>query len=158
MNEPETLTLSTMQTESTLRFERYLRAKKFNVTPHRLLIYGVLVEAPGHVTPDELLRRVEERDPMVGRATVYRTLRLLEEGGFVRAVGLDPRVNAYEVVDQREHHDHLVCLQCRKAVEVADRQIELAKRRIAEERGFILTGHVLYLYGICETCGPPVDR
>ncbi|MDO9558679.1 MAG: transcriptional repressor, partial [Syntrophales bacterium] len=58
----------------------------------------------------------------------------------------------YEHTYNHPHHDHLVCRDCGKTVEVADPVIEELQQRLAQSCGFELLDHEMYLYGICENC------
>jgi Fur family ferric uptake transcriptional regulator len=58
----------------------------------------------------------------------------------------------YEICTDKEHHDHLICEKCKRSVEVIDPKIESLQKRLAQKHGFELTGHRLYLFGICKNC------
>ena len=64
----------------------------------------------------------------------------------------DIGITRYEIAKPDSHHDHLVCLDCGKIVEICDPRIEKLQREMAEKYGFKLRGHVHNLYGICKDC------
>jgi len=59
--------------------------------------------------------------------------------------------SVYEL-NQGDHHDHLVCIKCRRVEEFVDPMIEQRQEVIAEEHGFKMTDHCLYIYGVCKAC------
>ncbi len=56
-------------------------------------------------------------------------------------------------VNRGKHHDHLVCVECGKVEEFFDPEIEKRQNAVAEERGFTIQDHALYIYGNCAECG-----
>jgi Fur family ferric uptake transcriptional regulator len=55
-------------------------------------------------------------------------------------------------IANKPHHDHLICSICGKIVEFENEEIERIQHQIAEENGFVLTDHLMQLYGICSDC------
>lgn len=110
-----------------------------------------------HVSAEELyemLRRSEAgRRLNISRATVYRTLALLTEGGFVEAldIGRDSGT-LYEHVLGHEHHDHMICLSCGKLIEFHDEELEHVQERAVGRHGFQASWHRLNIYGTCAAC------
>lgn len=135
------------------QFFNYLAQKKLKFTAQRALIFDVFWTAGNHVSPEELYGRVKEKDSSVGQATVYRTLKLLSESGIAREVDFGDGVARYEPYFGRSHHDHLICTECGKSVEVVDERIEKIQEELAAAHGFTLSGHSMYLFGKCGECG-----
>jgi Fur family ferric uptake transcriptional regulator len=133
-------------------FEDYISAKNLKMTPQRKLILDAFLEADDHFSVDEFYARLKTVDKSIGQATVYRTMKLLEEAGLARRLDFDPRTARYEPKDISSHHDHLVCENCGKVVEFESPQIERLQEELAEEKDFELTGHRMYLFGICPDC------
>ena len=88
----------------------------------------------------------------VSRATVYRTLTLLVEGGFLDQLDLGGETKRYEHMLGREHHDHLMCNHCGAVVEFQEPRIETLQDEVAERHGFKIASHSLRLFGICRKC------
>jgi Fur family ferric uptake transcriptional regulator len=133
-------------------FEEYIAAKNLKMTPQRKLILDAFLEAGDHFSVDEFYSRLKKLDKSIGQATVYRTMKLLEEAGLARRLDYDPRTARYEQSDLTSHHDHLVCDRCGKVVEFESPRIEELQEILAKEKGFQLTGHRMYLFGICPEC------
>ncbi len=106
------------------------------------------VEANKHLTAEELHEQLMAEGHDMSLATVYRTLTQFEHAGILERHRCQDGGAVYELTDA-EHHDHMVCLQCDKMIEFHDPVIEERKRKIAEEAGFELEDHVLYLYVHC---------
>lgn len=129
-----------------------LRDLNLKVTEQRLLILKTLNEgARKHVTAQEIFEKVSEVDSSVGFATVYRMLRKLAESHMVTEVRVGGAPARYEL-NPKNHHDHITCVQCGKICEFHNDEIELLQVKIAKQLGFILTSHVLELYGSCKDC------
>lgn len=133
-------------------FQEFLVKKGLRDTPQRWLVLDEFLKKEQHTTAEELYDIVKQRDRTFGQATVYRVLKLLCEAGLAREVDFGDGVMRYEHLYGHAHHDHLVCQGCGKTVEVVDTVIEELQQRLSAQYGFQLTGHEMYLYGLCEKC------
>lgn len=122
------------------------------MTAQRQTILDTLLEQDEHVSAEELFGAVRERDPRVGQATVYRTLKLLTDAGVADAVDFGDGIARYEPGMGRTHHDHLICTRCGATEEILDEAIEAQQKRVAERHGYSLTSHTMHLYGLCPAC------
>jgi Fur family ferric uptake transcriptional regulator len=121
-------------------------------TEQRRVIIEQLFEVTEHVTIDQLLESVRAVDPRVGYATVYRTMKLLSEGGLVHERKFGDGFTRYELADEHAHHDHLICLDCGKITEFEEPAIEELQDAIAARYGFVVRDHKHELYGACAEC------
>jgi len=144
--------------KSTARlFEAFLRSRGLRLTKQRAAILRAIFGTHRHVSAEELFELLRQNEKTKGlkisRATVYRTLALLTEGGFVQAldVGRD-QGTLYEHVLGHEHHDHMVCLVCGKIIEFSDERLEQVQEEAVRRHGFEATTHRLNVYGTCATC------
>jgi Fur family ferric uptake transcriptional regulator len=128
----------------------YLEDHNLKHTKQREAILEVFLEVEGHITGEELHRRVRRKFPQIGYTTVYRTMKLLCEAGLASERHFDDGVTRFEI--QHEHHDHLVCVRCGKIVEFECSMIESAQERIVKAHGFRLLRHRHELYGHCPSC------
>jgi Fur family ferric uptake transcriptional regulator len=117
----------------------------------RDLILETLTTLGPHVTADQLLRAVRERDDKVGAATVYRTLRILQDCDIVEERRFEGGASLFELVDDH-HHDHLICVECKSITEFDDDAVERAQEKVAVKFGFELHYHRHELYGLCAAC------
>jgi Fur family ferric uptake transcriptional regulator len=134
------------------QFRQMIRDMNLKVTEQRLLILRALHEGRAHVTAQEVFEAVVAEDSTVGFATVYRFLKKLHECHLVTEVRMGGLPSRYELTPAAQHHDHLTCTQCGKICEFENRDIELLQIQVAKKFGFVLTSHVLELYGLCENC------
>ena len=132
----------------------YMARKGLRSTAQRRLVSDVFFKEMGHFSIDEMLAMVRKQEPSVGYATVYRTLKLLTESGLANERRFDDGVTRYELAGD-QHHDHLICIECKRIVEFEDDEIEQWQERVATRHGFTLVSHKHELYGLCASCRSP---
>lgn len=130
----------------------YMSKKGLRSTDQRRLIVETFFRSDNHVSIEELLARVREKDRRVGYATVYRTLKLLTQCGVAYERRFGDGLTRYELADDVTHHDHLICLACGDIIEFEEPRIEELQERVARNNGFELRSHKHELYGICPKC------
>lgn len=130
----------------------YMDKQGLRSTEQRRVIIDAFFESPEHVTIDELLDRVRSADPRIGYATVYRTLRMLSEGGIAHERRFGDGFTRYELADDDAHHDHLICVGCGGIQEFEEPLIEQLQDRIAARYSFDVQHHKHELYGLCAEC------
>jgi len=133
-------------------FRRYLREHSLPVTTQREVVAEVIFASPGHLSADDVERRLQERGARVGKATVYRTLDLLAQSGMVSQRDFGEGFRRYERAPGRAHHEHLICVRCGKVIEFVNERLERMKALIAEEYGFRHHHHRLEIFGTCPEC------
>jgi len=129
------------------RIEKLCVEKGLRMTGQRRVIARVLSEAHDHPDAEELHRRAHAIDPHISIATVYRTVRLLEEAGILERHDFRDGRSRYEETPDI-HHDHLIDVQSGKVIEFQNDQIEELQRMVAEKLGYKLVDHRLELYGV----------
>jgi Fur family transcriptional regulator, ferric uptake regulator len=133
--------------------QAYMLKKGLRSTDQRKLIVETFFRAENHVSIEELLAQVREKDPRVGYATVYRTLKLLTECGVANERRFGDGLTRYELADDVTHHDHLICIECGDIVEFEEPRIEELQEGVARRHGYELRSHKHELYGVCPRCG-----
>lgn len=101
-----------------------------------------------HLSAEDVYKLLLQDDLDIGLATVYRVLTQFEQAGLLARQHFETGKAVFEL-NEGEHHDHLVCVQCGLVEEFFDPQIEERQKKIAAERGFELSDHALALYGNC---------
>ncbi|MCL4395738.1 MAG: transcriptional repressor, partial [Chloroflexi bacterium] len=91
------------------------------------------------------------RCPSIGLTTVYRTLGLLEELGYVQRIHLKEGCHSYALA-ARPHGHHLVCTECGRAEEFADVRLERLIKSLHFKTGYAIDVHMVELMGRCPTC------
>ena len=104
-----------------------------------------------HMSAEDIYKTLLGSDDDVGLATVYRVLTQFEAAGIVIRHRFQS-VNGTAVfeLNERAHHDHLLCIDCGRVIEFEDKLIEQQQKLIAQQNGFNITDHCLYLYGSCQ--------
>ncbi len=138
--------------EALQRFESFLRKKELRLTEARAAIVEMALARSGHYPIEDLISDLKARGIRGSKATVYRTLPLLAEAGFVRCAIVAGDAKRYETTYGREHHDHLVCSRCGKVVEFRVEELEILQREVAGRHGFRLETHHHELVGHCPEC------
>lgn len=126
-----------------------MRARGLRWTNQRKLIARVALGNHEHFSAERLLELCRRHDRGVSRATVYRTLAMLEEAGFVEGLELGQGGKLYEHVLGHPHHDHMVCTTCGAIIEFFDDELERRQEAVARKHGFKIESHSLRLYGVC---------
>lgn len=134
-------------------FKKILKESGLKYTRQREIVLNILYHSDTHFTPESLYMEIKRKEPNlnVGIATVYRTLNLLEDSQMVTSLSFSAAGKKFELAN-KPHHDHLICKNCGKIVEFENSIVERQQALIAKEHKFKLTGHLMQLYGICETC------
>ncbi len=101
-----------------------------------------------HMSAEDVYRELMSENQDIGLATVYRVLTQFEQAGLLKRSNFESGKAVFEL-EEGQHHDHLVCLQCGRVEEFYDPEIEKRQQRIARDRGFALQDHALALYGHC---------
>lgn len=134
--------------EITERFRAFLATRKLRMTREREELLAAMFEAPRHFEAEDLIRTLKSRDGRVSRATVYRTLSLLEECGLLRKSLFGRNRHFFESVVGRVHHDHIICIRTGKIIEFEDERIEALQKEICRKFGFEMVDHVHEIFGI----------
>ena len=107
-----------------------------------------------HMSAEDVYRLLIQEDSDVGLATVYRVLAQFEQAGLLTRSQFESGKAVYEL-DQGQHHDHLVCIDCGRVEEFFDAEIEERQHAIAIKRGFAIADHALSIYAHCTTAQCP---
>jgi Fur family ferric uptake transcriptional regulator len=127
-----------------------LRERGYRITPQRETILQEVLASRGHITPQDIARRVQRRMPAVNPSTVYRTLALLEDVGVVRHSHLEAGAE-YHRADEVEHV-HLTCSSCGAEDDLSLEEAESLKRLVQEHRGFLPDLTHFAISGLCGAC------
>lgn len=134
-------------------FKSLLKENSLKFTIQREVILESLYNSEEHLDPESLHHLIQKKFPnlKVGIATVYRTLALLEASNMVTSLSFGAQGKKYEL-GVKEHHDHLICMECGSITEFVDEKIEERQHLIAKELNFQMKDHSMQIYGICYKC------
>ncbi|PIT75193.1 ferric iron uptake transcriptional regulator [Limnohabitans sp. JirII-29] len=102
-----------------------------------------------HMTAEDVYRHMLAQNIDIGLATVYRVLQQFEQAGILKRSHFESERAVYEL-NEGEHHDHLVCLDCGRVEEFHDPEIEALQVKVAKKQGFEIADHALSLYAHCR--------
>ena len=126
-----------------------LKSTGLKATGPRLKILEVFQRGnQRHMTAEDVFRLLLQERSDVGLATVYRVLAQFEQAGILCRSHFEGGKAVYEL-DEGQHHDHLVCLDCGRVEEFFDPEIERRQAAVAEAKGFSISDHALSLYATC---------
>lgn len=126
-----------------------LKSTGLKATLPRLKILEIFQKgAQRHMTAEDVFRVLMEERSDVGLATVYRVLGQFEQAEILSRSHFESGKAVYEL-NEGQHHDHLVCLDCGRVEEFFDAEIEKRQSAVAKNKGFAIADHALSLYAHC---------
>jgi Fur family ferric uptake transcriptional regulator len=126
-----------------------LKSTGLKATVPRLKILEVFQRnVQRHMTAEDVFRVLLQERSDVGLATVYRVLTQFEQASILTRSNFESGKAVYEL-NEGQHHDHLVCLDCGKVEEIYDAEIEKRQNAVATAKGFSISDHALSLYANC---------
>ncbi|MEP6590344.1 MAG: Fur family transcriptional regulator [Gemmatimonadota bacterium] len=134
------------------RFRRWLRDRHLPVTRQRDAVAKALFEGDGHLSVEELQRRLREQHLRVGTATIYRSLDVLLQSGLVRAHDFGEGFKRYEATTGGTQHGHLICGRCGGVTEFSTERFERILPIVADEHSFQYQRHRVEVHGLCHGC------
>jgi Fur family ferric uptake transcriptional regulator len=129
----------------------------YRLTEPRRSLAALIADQKSHFTAAELVSAARARRLGVGRATVFRTLELLEELGTIERLDLPGGEHAY-VGCEPAHHHHVVCSGCGRTDEIDDAKLRSVVRDVARRTGYRVDEHRLELFGLCPACLAALPR
>jgi len=140
---------------------RRFRDWGYRFTLPREIILEVLARSNKHLSAEDIYLEVHKKYPNIGLTTVYRTLEILVNLGFVSKLDFGDGKARYEFLEGPKgsrHHHHLVCMSCGKVIDYTDfvdEEIELLnqiEKVLSKKYGFKITKHLIQFYGLCDKC------
>ena len=129
-----------------------LKGNGLKVTGPRLKILDLFESnADEHLSAEDVYRILLDDGIEVGVATIYRVLTQFEQAGILLRHHFETGKAVYEL-NKGEHHDHLVCVKCGDVTEFHNEEIERLQDKIAQDNGYRIVDHALYMYGVCAQC------
>ncbi len=131
----------------------HLKQSGLKLTRPRRLVAEKLVDAHKHVSADDLIDMLRRDRTPVSKATVYRTLAVLQKSGLFDGHDFGDGRKVYEPMMGRAHHDHLYCISCGSVIEFEEPRIEKLQDEVVARHKFTPVYHSHKIFGFCESCG-----
>ncbi len=141
------MTESTGMSDTDLIIER-LEMRGHRVTASRRRVLDAILAQPSHFTVDDVLRATRK----VGRATVFRTVKILTDLNLVCRVLLEDGTLHYRLSMRGGHHHHLVCRDCGRVEDFTTCDVGALVRELSRATDYEIEGHWLEVYGRCHAC------
>jgi Fur family ferric uptake transcriptional regulator len=132
------------------RFTAHLAKNGLRLTKQRGMILDYFLNADRHLSQEDIYGAL--RKSGIGRATVFRTLKMLEECGIVNHVVGTKGTPRFEVEVDRPHHDHLICVDCGRIQEIRWPELEEIQEKTCKKLGFTPKWHRHEIFGRCRDC------
>ncbi len=134
------------------QLKKVLNEKGLRYTKQREIILVEFLKTKSHISASELYKRISKKHKNIGFATVYRTLKVLMESGFVEGKSFGDGKARFEHSEKRAHHDHFICEKCGKIIEFYSPELEKIQEDIAAYYSFKIIRHDLQIFGLCNEC------
>jgi len=123
-------------------------------------ILDLLSRTSKHMSAKEIYNDLSKAYPGIGQSTIYRTLSLLVQTGFLNKIDIGDGPSRYEYrsVSKKAHHHHLICTKCGKIIDYSDsideeeKLVKEAEKNIAGKYNFQVKDHNIEFYGLCKDC------
>ena len=145
-------------------FRSHLSDRGLKYTNERRLVLQAAMRNDEHFEAEQLLLDMRQAAMRVGKATVYRTLKLLVDCGIVKEVPFSSKQVHYEHTYGQDPHDHMVCRQCGRIIEFDAADVMKLRTILAARHRFHAVSHRFQVIGLCEACEKtgaakdPLDR
>lgn len=126
-------------------YEAMLRDAGLRITRQRQIILTILDQCEGHPDASQIFERAVAMDSRISLATVYRTMKVLEETGAIQRHAFGDGPARFEQ-SQTGHHDHLIDIDTGAVIEFTDGRIEALQDEIARRLGYEIVHHRLEIY------------
>lgn len=124
----------------------------YRLTGPRRAVADLIAARHGHFTAADLAEDAAGRRLGMSRATIFRTLEVLEAVGAIERIDLPSGDHAYISCEPAAHHHHVICQRCGRATEVDDAGLAGVVERVAGHTGYRIEAHRLELFGLCPAC------
>jgi Fur family ferric uptake transcriptional regulator len=131
-----------------------LKDRGVRLTRQRQIILELIDKTGMHLDAESLFRLAKQKDPKLNRVTIYRTLKMLKEGGLVDELDLmhwEGEQHYYETRSKQEHA-HVICLRCGRVEEFFGDPLRKLRRQVETHFGFQILIARTEIGGYCAHC------
>jgi Fur family ferric uptake transcriptional regulator len=129
-------------------FRKFLKTQSLKYTPERADILNAIIERDEVFEVDELLADMRSRGYRVSKATVYRTIKLLQDAGIITQALFDAKQAHYQLIYGKKPRDYMVCMKTGRTIEFTSEELAAIRDRICREHGWEAIGHRFQIYAM----------
>jgi len=129
-------------------FRRFLKARGLKYTQERADVLEAIIQRDDIFEAEELLLDMRKGGYTASKATIYRTLKLLQESGIISQTLFDAERAHYRLAYGRAPRDYMVCMRSGKIIEFSSDELLRIRDRICRAHGWEPVGHSLQIYAI----------
>jgi Fur family ferric uptake transcriptional regulator len=129
-------------------FRRFLRTQELKYTPERADILNAIIQHDDVFEVEQLMKQMREQGHRASKATVYRTIKLLQDAGIITQALFDARQAHYQLIYGRKPRDYMVCMKTGKHLEFASDELISLRNKICCEHGWDPMGHRFQIYAV----------
>ena len=116
------------------------------LTDQRKAVWDEVKSSSDHLDADDIYISIKNKGLNVSRATVYRAIDVLLKHNLLRKMDMGDGRNRYELKNEDDHHDHMICIETGKIIEFFDNDLELLQDKIAKKYGYEVVRHIHQLF------------
>jgi Fur family ferric uptake transcriptional regulator len=127
-------------------FRRKLKSEGLKYTPERAQVLDTVMGFPGLFEADRVLEKVRKSGFRVSKATVYRTIKLLQDAGIIQRALFDQEQTHYQLVYGKTAQDSIIRMDTGETIAVDVPELERLRDKICKDRGLVAKGHRLVIF------------
>jgi len=134
------------------QFKKLFKQDQIDQFEDRFKVLEVFLQTERHLTASEFIELLEQNGHKYTPDFVTDTLKMMCRFGFAQKSRFNNGLVRYEHRHLGQHHDHMICIRCKKIIEFENEPLETLQARIASNHGFHILQHKMEMYGICSEC------
>ena len=136
-------------------FRRQLKAEGLKYTPERAHVLDAIIQLDDLFEAEQLIDELRQTGRRVSKATVYRTIRLLQDAGIIQRVLTDSDQSVYQLAYGQRPADLLIRLDTREAIPIEAPELVALRDAICRRMGLKAKGHRLQIFAVGEGAEVP---
>ncbi|MCS7199394.1 MAG: transcriptional repressor [Caldimicrobium sp.] len=134
------------------KFRQFIKQKGLKYTPEREEILREILSLEDHFDVESLYLQLKKKNSKISKASIYRTLPLLVEGGYIQEVYKQGGHSHYEVTLNKQPHLHFICIQCGEVKEALDHRLNNLIEEFERQSKYRFLTYHLEIFGLCPNC------
>ncbi len=129
-------------------FRRYLRSQNLKYTPERADVLNEIIERDDVFEAEQLLLEMRRRGHRISKATIYRTVKLLQDAGIITQALFDSKLAHYQLIYGKAPRDYMVCMKTGRSLDFSNDDLVALRDRICQQHGWEPIGHRFQIYAL----------